>query len=176
MTFSRILAQEVEDGAEVWFFAQIDSFKTVKTKAGKEMGYLSLSDISGGMEGVIFPNVYARMRTVIAKNAFVFLRAKVQYDESRGTKLLVEELRHPTERELQEKILRLYLKLPSREAEVTKKVLALLEQYPGVHECILYFADTKKSFSTLNRFGVDLHNELLARLKEQLNDGEIVIK
>lgn len=173
---ANVLSEETEDGKEVWCFAQIDSYKTVKTKTGREMGYLSLSDISGSVEGVIFPNIYGRIRTTIAKNAMVFLRGKVQQDEVRGTKLLVDEMRHPTEKELQEKTQRLYLKLPSRNASVTQEVLDLLKKYPGVHECILYFTDTQKSFSTLNHFGVDLQNDLLKQLKSILSETEIVIK
>ena len=173
---ANLLSEDTEDGKEVWCFAQIDSYKTVKTKTGREMGYLSISDISGSMEGVIFPNIYGRIRTTIAKNAMVFLRGKVQQDEVRGTKLLVDEMRHPTEKELQEKMQRLYLKLPSREASVTQEVLELLKRYPGVNECILYFTDTQKSFSTLNHFGVDIHNDLLRQLKGILSEAEIVIK
>ena len=170
------LAEETADGKEIWCFVQIDSFKSVKTKAGQEMGYLSLSDISGNIEGIMFPRVYARLRTTLAKHAMIFLRGRIQQDEVRGTKLLIEEVRHPSETELQDKVRRLYIKLPGRECRETEKVLELLRSYPGVHECILYFADTKKTVSTLNKFGVDFHRDLLSELKNLLGNTEIVVK
>ncbi len=173
---SKILAEEIADGEEVWCFVQIDSFKSVKTKSGQEMGYLNLSDISGGMEGVLFPKTYARWRTTLVKNAMVFLRAKVQYDEVRGTKLLIEELRYPSERELKEKTKRLYLKLPSQNEPITEQVLEILKSKPGVHECILYFSDSGKSVSTLNKSGIELGDELLSQLRNVLKDSEIVVK
>ncbi len=174
--FSVALSEETEDGKEIWCFAQVDGYKTVKTKSGQEMGYLSLSDLSGGMEGIMFPKVYAKWRTAIVKGSFAFIRGKIQQDEVRGTKLLLEELRRPTEKELQEKSKRLYIKLPSRTCRETESVLDLLRLYPGIHECILYFEDTKKSVSTLNRFGIEIHDELLQKLKNLLGDAEIVVK
>jgi len=174
--FADALSDEMEDGKEIWCFAQVDGYRTAKTKAGQEMGYLAFSDVSGTMEGIMFPKVYAKWRTTIAKGSFVFLRGKVQQDETRGTKLLLDELRRPSEKELQQKTLRLYIKLPGRDSEVTQKVLELLRFYPGIHECILYFSDTKKSVSTLNQFGVEICDELLARLKKLLGDAEIVVK
>ena len=71
---------------------------------------------------------------------------------------------------------RLYIKLPGQDCRETREVLELLKCYPGVHECILYFADTKKTVSTLNRFGVDFHPELLKQLKNLLSEAEIVVK
>ena len=174
--FSVVLSKEIEDGATVWCFAQIESYKTVKTKNGQEMGYLSLSDISGAIEGILFPRVYARLRTLLAKNALVFLRGKVQQDEVRGIKLLVDELRRPDERDLAEKTKRLYLKLPGRESPKTEKVTALLSRHPGVQECILYFSDTGTSVSTLNKSGITINDPLLEELKKILDDSEIVIK
>ena len=175
-TLAKALSEETADGEEVWCFAQLDSFKSVKTKSGQEMGYLALSDISGGMEGILFPKNYARWRTTLVKNAMIFLRAKVQQDEVRGTKLLIDEIRHPSERELRDKMLRLYLKLPSQSAKETDEVLEILKTAPGVHECILYFSDTKKSVSTLNKFGVEISDPLLEKLRIVLKDSEIVIK
>lgn len=175
-TFSVALSEETADGTELWCFAQLDAFKTVKTKAGQEMGYLTLSDISGGMEGIMFPKVYAKWRTTLVKSALVFLRGKIQQDEVRGTKLLIDEVRHPSDRELKEKTKRLYLKLPSRNSNETEAVLALLKSHPGIYECILYFADTQKSVSTLNRFGVNIEDNLLRELKKILGEAEIVVK
>ncbi len=175
-SFSAALSEDAEDGREIWCFAQVDSYKTVKTKAGQEMGYLTLSDISGAMEGIMFPKIYAKWRTAIVKGSLVFLRGRIQQDEVRGTKLLLEELRHPTEKELQANTKRLYIKLPSRNSQKAEEVLELLRFYPGIHECILYFADSKKSVSTLNKFGVEISEELLQKLKRVLGESEIVVK
>lgn len=176
VSFSTVLSDETADGADIWCFAQIDNYRTAKTRAGQEMGYLTLSDLSGGLEAILFPKVYARLRSTISKNAMVFIRGKVQKDEAHGTKLLVDEIRFPSRQELAEKTRRLYLKLPSSDSSVTAQVLSVLQKYPGVCECILYFSDTKKSVSTLNRFGISIDDELLLSLKNILNEADIVIK
>ncbi len=171
-----LLKDESNDGEMIWCFAQIDSYKTVKTKAGQEMGYLALSDISGAIEGIMFPKVYARWRSMISKGAMVFLHGKIQRDETRGTKILLEELRVPSEKELAEKTKKLYIKLPSQKSPEADAVLQLLKEYPGINECILYFADTKKSVSTLNKSGIEIKPDLVEKLKKMLGDAEIVVK
>ena len=175
-TFSTALSEETEDGREMWCFAQIDNYRSVKTKSGQEMGYLALSDITGGIEGILFPKVYARLRSGISKNSMVFLRGRIQQDEVRGTKLLIEEIRCPSEQELAQKCRRLYLKMPGNQSPVTGAVLEVLRRHPGVCECILYFEDSQKSVSTLNRFGISIDDALLEELKNILNEANIVIK
>ncbi len=175
-TLSSVAADQVDDGAEIWVFVQIDSYKSVKTKNGAEMGYLSLSDINGNLEGILFPKSYARWRSSLVKGAFAFIRGKLQKDELRGTKLLIDELRYPTNKEINEKTKRLYIKLKSKNSPEFNQVLSVLEKYPGVHECIFYFEDTKKSFSTLNRFGIDIQENLLQELCKILKKDEIVVK
>ena len=174
--FRTLLSDNMIDGEQVWIFAQIDNYKSVKTKTGSEMGYLTLSDISGTLEGILFPKVYARFRNGLSKNSMVFIRGKIQKDETRGTKLLIDEIRYPGQKELTEKIRRLYLKLPSKNAPQYEQVIEILSEYSGVYECILYFADTQKSVSTLNRFGIDINDQLLGRLKNILDEANIVIK
>jgi DNA polymerase-3 subunit alpha len=174
--FRTLLGEETADGTEAWAFAQIDNYKSVKTKSGSEMGYLTLSDISGTIEGILFPKTYARFRNGLSKNNMVFIRGKIQKDETRGTKLLVDEIRYPSEKELVEKTRRLYLKLSSKDSVEYDQVIELLAKYSGVHECILYFADTKKSVSTLNRFGIDINDHLLKALKNILDESNIVVK
>ncbi len=170
------LGKDIADGKEIWVFVQMDSFRSVKTKSGKEMGYLSLTDHSGTIEGILFPGPFAKWRSKLVKGSLVFIRGKVQNDEVRGTKILVDELRYPDQKELLEKILKLYIKLPSQNSKEMELVLNLLKEYPGVNECVLYFSDTKKSVSTLNKFGVDLHPKLIESLKKMLGDAEIVVK
>lgn len=173
---SAVLADQIDDGAEIWVFVQLDGFRSVKTKNGAEMGYLSFSDMGGNIEGILFPKNYAKIRSVLVKGSFIFARGRIQKDENRGTKLLVEEVRYPTNKELEAKTKRLYLKLPSKESGEMKAVLDILQKYPGEHECIFYFEDTKKSFSTLNRFGVALEDDLLNELCNFLKKEEIVVK
>ena len=174
--FRELLSDDTSDGVQVWIFAQIDNYKSVKTKTGSEMGYLTLSDISGTMEGILFPKVYARFRNGLSKNSMVFISGKIQKDETRGTKLLIDEIRYPSEKELKEKTKRLYLKLVSKDSHQYEQVIKILSEYSGMHECILYFADTQKSVSTLNRFGIDINDQLLSRLKIILDEENIVIK
>ena len=175
-TLSVVSTDKIEDGVEIWAFVQLDSFRSAKTKSGAEMGYLTFSDLSGTLEGILFPKNYVRWRSSLVKGSFSFVRGKVQKDETRGTKLLVDELRYPTNKELEAKTKRLYIKLPQKECSEMEQVLEVLKKYPGLHECIFYFEDTKKSFSTLNRFGVDLRDELLNELCQILKKEEIVVK
>ena len=84
-------AEEFRDGQSGWFAGIISAFERIATKAGKLMATITLEDIDGAMEGVLFPQTYERFRDVVAIDTVVRVRAKVERAD-RGTKLIVQEV------------------------------------------------------------------------------------
>ena len=78
------------DGRKVkmvgWFMAS----KRIKTKKGKIMKFLSLEDLSGTFEAVIFPKVYSVYAEKTMSMGPYLLEGKV--DAENGANLIVEKL------------------------------------------------------------------------------------
>ena len=63
----------------------------------------------------------------------------------------------------------LFIRVPSENSAEYKKAMDFLAVFEGLTPLYINFADTKKSVSTLNHFGIEINEELLANLKEMLD-------
>lgn len=69
----------------------ISSVKTKETKTSKKrMGHLQIEDLSGVIEGVMFPTVYEKYKNALIENVPVLISAKVQYTEILNEETLEE--------------------------------------------------------------------------------------
>ncbi len=79
-------ADELKDGTVGWFAGILTKADKVVTKNGKQMINYTLEDLDGSMEGAVFGNAYGRFEGVMAEDAIVRVRAKVEVND-RGRKL-----------------------------------------------------------------------------------------
>jgi DNA polymerase-3 subunit alpha len=82
---------EVADESQTVTAGMVVSVKEITTKQGKSMAFIEWEDQIERCEVVLFPEVWKRSRSLIAKGALLALRAKVQ-QEDEGFKLLAEEV------------------------------------------------------------------------------------
>ena len=52
--------------------------RTIRTKKGEQMAFLTLSDPSGDLEAVVFPDVYSRFSTLFKQGEIMLLEGKVE--------------------------------------------------------------------------------------------------
>ena len=60
------------------------------TKKGSMMGIITLEDLTGQIEGLVFPKVYDRFVTLLAADNLVVLTGKLSFREEEDAKLLVD--------------------------------------------------------------------------------------
>lgn len=82
---------EAADESQTVTAGMVVSVKEITTKQGKSMAFVEWEDQIERCEVVLFPEVWKRSRSLIAKGALLALRAKVQ-QEDEGFKLLAEEV------------------------------------------------------------------------------------
>ena len=71
----------------------IISEKTIKyTKNDKVMAFLSLEDMVGTLEIIVFPSQYEKYGTLLMEDAKVFIKGRVSVEENRDAKLIVEQV------------------------------------------------------------------------------------
>jgi len=63
------------------------------TKKGSMMGFLTLEDLTGQIEGLVFPKVYERFVNMLAVDQLVMLEGKLSLREEEEPKLLVDSVR-----------------------------------------------------------------------------------
>ena len=82
----------VKDGEKVVVGGMLTA-KTIKhTKTGKTMAFVTLEDLVGTVEVVIFPRDYENNRNMLEEDSKVFIQGRVSTEDDRPSKLICEQV------------------------------------------------------------------------------------
>ena len=73
--------------------AIVTAVKEISTKSGDRMAFVTLEDLNGTVESVVFPDVYRSSMLHLAKDSAVLVKGQVDIGEDGVAKLLVSEVR-----------------------------------------------------------------------------------
>lgn len=107
------------NGKSITICGVIVECKIIKTKAGKEMSFLQVEDLTGRVEVVVFPGTHDKFREHIKDNGLIEITGKVEVEES--------DAEYDTEAG----------EFPHRTAKVLASVLKPLEEMARIKELIL---------------------------------------
>lgn len=190
---------QLTDGQEVIVGGLIMS-KTVKsTKNNKLMAFITLEDLYGSVEVLVFPNRYEQYRDLLEEDRKVFIRGKVSLEEEEDSKLIcdfivpfekADELRQipnryrKSGRKAEEKPAPeaapskpLWLRFQSRQhwEAMQAGVCELLERDPGQHEVRIYLEAEKLKMRAPSRFYTAAAETTVKKLRQILGSGNVVI-
>jgi DNA polymerase III subunit alpha len=77
--------------ADVWVGGIVSGLRPLKTKKGDRMAVFMLDDIAGGIEVVVFPETFGKCGHLIASDAMLLVRGKLEKDEETA-RLVATEL------------------------------------------------------------------------------------
>ncbi|HPS37650.1 MAG TPA: OB-fold nucleic acid binding domain-containing protein, partial [Candidatus Omnitrophota bacterium] len=142
-TASTETLSEFNHQAEVTIGGIIDSLKEILTKKGDKMAFVTLQDLSGSCEVVVFPSVYKAALAQIQKDSLVFVRGKVDARDD-TPKILADEV-VPLE-EVPKRFTRMIainLKTAGLGPEVLKEVRKILFRHKGTTPVYFTLQDPK---------------------------------
>lgn len=85
-------AGERDDGEEMLMGGIVTGLKRMLTRKNEQMAFLSVEDLFGGFECVVFPRVLDRYRTLLVGDALLVLRGKINTKEEDDNVLILEEV------------------------------------------------------------------------------------
>lgn len=78
------------DNKMVTILCTVVKNKVMTTKSNTLMAFTTVEDLTGTMELLVFPRVFAACRQLLQENAVIVAQGRVSYKEEEGTRLLVE--------------------------------------------------------------------------------------
>jgi len=118
----------LEDREEVTVGGIISSSKTIITKKGDRMASFVLEDLTGGVEVIVFPNLYAEKTSLIESDAPVLVEGHLDRTDA-GFKLVARKLMPLTHLQASRVELRVNVSLAS--PDELKRVRHVLARYEG---------------------------------------------
>lgn len=179
------------DGKKVRVIALIDKVRTRTTKNNTVMAFVSLEDITGGIEMLVFPQTLSEYGNLVYEGNAVEIYANVNGKEDEEPKLLCERLRlSPKEaqpngnrqsnsegtQQARQGVQRMYLKLPSKNSEQCDYARKLMAVFDGTSPVSFYYQDTKTYEHLPMKYNVYLNDVMINELKRVLGDTAVVIK
>ena len=145
--------------------------KTIKyTKTNKVMAFLTLEDLVGTVEIVVFPLDYEKWQNYIGEEAKVFIQGRVNAEDDKPSKMILEKVRSfddmPKEIWIQFADKADY---SSNETELQE----LLRQNRGTSAVVIYLKDVKAMKRLPAGYQVQISDALLSGLKKKYGESNV---
>ncbi|MGF2617367.1 DNA polymerase III subunit alpha [Rossellomorea vietnamensis] len=155
----------------------ITSLKTIRTKKGEVMAFITASDSSGEMEGVVFPNAYKQYSALIKEGSILMLEGSVEERNDKMQLLVNKAFSIEEVKSLSDEISRrLYLKVDHSAGEAIEAVKRIVKKYKGKVPVIIHFDGENRTIQLPNNQWVNPSAECLRELKETLGEKNTVLK
>lgn len=148
------------------------SAKTVKlTKNNQNMAFITLEDLMGTIEVVVFPRKYEQYRQYLEQDFKIFVYGRASISEDEG-KLLLEKV--VPFNQIPKK---LYLQCADKADYQNKesKIYDILDHYPGENSVTICLKEENMRKELGGQFNVDICEALLDKMKELLGNRKVLV-
>ncbi|HUM84219.1 MAG TPA: DNA polymerase III subunit alpha [Lachnospiraceae bacterium] len=164
---------KVENGAREIIGGMITA-KTIKyTKNNKTMAFITVEDLVGSVEVLVFPKVYEQYKTQLVEDSKIFVEGRVSAEDEKPSKLICDKITPFDEipREL-------WIAFPDSEAweDAKDELMGLISESDGIDPVFIYLKDKKAYRKLPEGFTVKITGEMLETLKKIYGDGCVTVR
>jgi DNA polymerase-3 subunit alpha len=162
---------DLPDGREIKIGGVVLSMREVRTKKGKLMGFVSLEDLDGFVEVIVFPDIYAGISTLLKSESPILVTGTVEHG-GETDKIIARDIFPLTEvRERLAVPFHFRLAAPGLSAEHFERLKVILKEHKGPCPVILHLILPNHSetiISLPDSLGVKPSAELEGILEKEL--------
>ena len=163
---------KVYDGQKVIIGGMITE-RTIKyTRNNKVMAFLTVEDLVGTVEVVVFPRDYEKWQTLITDDARVFIQGRVNAEDDRPSKLILEKV-HSFEDIPREIWIQFKDKAEYSAAEA--ELQSFLQSASGTSAVVIYLNDVKAMKRLPAALRIRINEEILGELKKKYGESNVKV-
>ena len=155
---------------KVKLVGMVSKRKEQLTKRGEKMLYITLEDLTGEIEVIVFPSQVRKFDQYLLEDSICLIAGNLDVQDERPTKIRLEEA-YPINTSAPE-FKSLYLKMKSTDTEKLSQVKRILFNSNGRIPVIIYYEDTKKSIQAPESMWVNDKKDIPG-LKEVLGEDSV---
>ena len=163
---------KVYDGQKVIIGGMITE-KTIKyTRNNKVMAFLTVEDLLGTVEIVVFPRDYEKWQSMLNEDARVFVQGRVNAEDDKPSKLILEKVRafEDMPRELW-----IQFKDKAEYAEKEQELLETLKGYAGVSAVVIYLKDVNAMKRLPAGYHARISDSLTGELRKKYGESNVKV-
>ena len=173
------------DGDTATLLGIIVSVKMKVTKSNSTMAFVTLEDMFGSMEILVFPKILAQYAEWIAEGKIVKIFGRISMREDEEAKLVCETVgaapalhpddsaKHPCPQKPAHP--GLYIKVPDEQSELYDRAKKYLAIFDGRTPLFIYFVSTKKLMRAPFSMFVSINDILVRELKKLLGEKNVAV-
>ncbi|MDO4289351.1 MAG: DNA polymerase III subunit alpha [Eubacterium sp.] len=192
-SFEELRDSGIRDGGQVVIGGLIADIKNQMTRNGKLMAFVTLEDLYGQIEVVVFPNTLDKYRHLLVADQPVMVRGKINYNEEMNVSVICEQIyplgldnsRPPApgapskpqetpKAEAGEKKMVLHFRHLG-DKPLINQIKPVLTKWPGSIPVELYFEAEHKRFGAARGLWVSGGDELIKELEGILGQNQVEV-
>ena len=163
---------KVHDGAKEIIGGMITE-KTIKhTKTNQMMAFITVEDLLGTVEVVVFPRDYEKNRDYLEVDSMVFVRGRVSEEDDKPSKMICEKI-IPFERTKKE----LWIQFPDKATFLDEEqiVYGYLADSDGDDEVMIYCAKERAVKKLPKNRNIGINEQILSRLMNHFGEKRVKV-
>jgi len=163
----------VKDGQKVVLGGIIVEKKNKITKNNNMMAFITIEDLYGAIEGIVFPATYDRFSKYLVEDKIVVIEGKASMSEVEDPKIIVERFSELTTFNKG----KLYLKISTHSPVNTmNEIKSLLGKYKGNTPVYVYLEKDKKTIMADRSLWIDINSQrAINQLKSLLGEESVKV-
>lgn len=164
------------DSASVKIMGIVNGITRKQTKNGETMAFVNVEDVSGSIEVIVFPKLFAKYVNIFNNDVAVFVGGRLSVREEEKPKLILDFAETAESvKEKQTRKVGLFIRVDSNQSKIYFECAKYIDDNSKAGEIPLYFyfADTKKYFP-LKRLYPD--NTLINGLKSIAGSKNVILQ
>ena len=166
------VARGINDGENAMIGGMITAKNIKYTKQNKTMAFLTVEDLYGSVEVIVFPRQYERYQALMQEDSKVFILGHASVEEERNGKLICDKIYSfdDARREL-------WIQFPDKETfeKQENETLALLSASDGQDQVVIYLAKERAMKRLEKNMSVFANNELINELNKKVGEKNIKV-
>lgn len=160
----------LKDNQQVTVGGLIAEKKVKYTKNDKMMAFITLEDLVGSIEVIVFPRDYEKNASKITEDAKVFIKGHVSAEEDKDAKLICEKISF-----FEDIPRKLWLKFANKEEYLAKQkeVEEILWEEEGNDEVVLYLVAEKAKKEMGRGWRIKASTEIVEKLEKLLGKDNV---
>ncbi len=186
---AELVAEEssAHDNMEVSLVCAIGKVKYYTTKSNDVMAFITIEDLTGTMEALVFPKVLMEANQAVKENAVVVMHGRISMKEEEEPKILAERVYSADdgpEKGMLAKVKAekdatksgLYLRVPSKDSEEYRRAENLLTIFEGDWPVYIRFVDTNQMVRAPQSLWAMNNATLIGEMKQLLGEANVAVR
>lgn len=150
--------------------------KSIRTKNGQSMAFVTFGDETGEMEGVVFPEQFRKLSPLLEEGTMLYVEGRVEIRND-SSQIIVQEAALLEEMDVKRKeSVYIRVKEENHTQELLEQVKRVLSMHRGEADVYLYYEKQKKTMRLPDAYKVHADHAVIFQLKELLGEQNVVIK